>query len=346
MSARSSTSSRSRRAARAWASASPTSPAPPTPTWKPPTRRPPRTAPAPPSSSTYLDQAQSLFGDPTSSSSFFGQLDGVFSAFSTLASTPSTTAQAAAVGQVTQFLNSAQSISGSLTQLSSEADNQNHRRRGHGQRPAVADQQAEQLHLPGHRFRPGRHGRAEPAERADRPALRADERHGDADDHGRRDGEDLRRHGAGRRPGLGHAELRRLRRHGPDQPDARGWRLDPGPRRAAEQRRARWSGRPAQQPVAVHLRPARQPDEPDRGDPEPGVQQLFQRARALHPHRAQHRDGPGHRRLQLHRQDHGGRGQQFGRHAGQRGDRLFRRDDDQRQRNERELHALHLPVGR
>jgi flagellar hook-associated protein 1 len=75
-------------------------------------------------SSSYLDQAQSLFGDPTSSSSFFGQLDGIFSAFSTLSSAPSATAQAAAVGQVSQFLNSAQSISSSLSQLSSQADGQ------------------------------------------------------------------------------------------------------------------------------------------------------------------------------------------------------------------------------
>ena len=75
-------------------------------------------------SSSYLDQAQSLFGDPTSSSSLFGQLDSVFSAFSTLSSTPSATAQAAAVGQVTQFLNQAQSINASLSQLSSQADGQ------------------------------------------------------------------------------------------------------------------------------------------------------------------------------------------------------------------------------
>ena len=75
-------------------------------------------------SSSYLDQAQSLFGDPTSASSFFGQLDSVFSAFSTLASTPSATAQAAAVGKVSQFLSSAQSISGSLQGLSAQADTQ------------------------------------------------------------------------------------------------------------------------------------------------------------------------------------------------------------------------------
>ena len=75
-------------------------------------------------SASYLDQAQSLFGDPTDPSSFFGQLDGVFSAFSTLSSTPSSTAQTAAVGEVSQFLDQAQSISASLGQLSSQADGQ------------------------------------------------------------------------------------------------------------------------------------------------------------------------------------------------------------------------------
>ena len=78
-------------------------------------------------SSSMLDQAQSLFGDPTSTtdgSSLFGQLDSVFSAFSTLASTPSATAQSAAVSSVTQFLNMTGSIGASLSQLSNQADGQ------------------------------------------------------------------------------------------------------------------------------------------------------------------------------------------------------------------------------
>jgi flagellar hook-associated protein 1 FlgK len=78
-------------------------------------------------SSSMLDQAQSLFGDPTSTtdgSSLFSQLDSVFSAFSTLASTPSATAQSAAVSSVTQFLNMTGSIGTSLSQLSSQADGQ------------------------------------------------------------------------------------------------------------------------------------------------------------------------------------------------------------------------------
>ena len=74
--------------------------------------------------SSMLDQAQSLFGDPTSASSFFGRLDSVFSAFSTLSASPSTTAQAAAVSQVSQFLSASQSISSGLSQLSTQADTQ------------------------------------------------------------------------------------------------------------------------------------------------------------------------------------------------------------------------------
>ena len=74
--------------------------------------------------SSMLDQAQSLFGDPSSTSSFFGQLDSVFSAFSTLSSSPSATAKAAAVSQVGQFLSSSQSIGASLGQLGTQADGQ------------------------------------------------------------------------------------------------------------------------------------------------------------------------------------------------------------------------------
>ncbi len=71
---------------------------------------------------TYLDQAQSLFGDPTSSSSFFGQLDSIFSSFSTLASNPSSAGQSAAVSAVKQFLSQGQSITSSLQSLTGQVD--------------------------------------------------------------------------------------------------------------------------------------------------------------------------------------------------------------------------------
>ena len=74
--------------------------------------------------SSTLDQAQSLFGDPTSSTSFFGQLDSVFSAFSTLSQTPSSAGQQAAVSQVSQFLQSGQSINQSLQGLVTQSDQQ------------------------------------------------------------------------------------------------------------------------------------------------------------------------------------------------------------------------------
>ena len=74
--------------------------------------------------SSTLDQAQSLFGDPTSSTSFFGQLDSVFSAFSTLSQTPSSAGQQAAVSQVSQFLQSGQSINQNLQGLVTQSDQQ------------------------------------------------------------------------------------------------------------------------------------------------------------------------------------------------------------------------------
>ena len=71
-----------------------------------------------------MDQAQTLFGDPTASGSLFSNLDGIFSAFSTLAANPSTTGEASAVSQVSQFFNQATSISNSLQTLSGQADSQ------------------------------------------------------------------------------------------------------------------------------------------------------------------------------------------------------------------------------
>ena len=74
-------------------------------------------------SASLWDQAQSLFGDPSSDTSFFAGLDQVFSSFSTLASSPSSTAaQAGALDQVSNFLGQAQTISGQLQSLSSQAD--------------------------------------------------------------------------------------------------------------------------------------------------------------------------------------------------------------------------------
>ena len=75
-------------------------------------------------SSDTLDQAQSLFGDPTSSSSFLGSLDQVFSGFSSLAADPSAAARSAPLTTLQGFLDQAQGLSASLTQLGADADSQ------------------------------------------------------------------------------------------------------------------------------------------------------------------------------------------------------------------------------
>lgn len=71
---------------------------------------------------TILGQAQGLFGDPSDSSSFFSQLDNVFSSFSTLASNPSSAGQSAAVTQIQSFLTQGQSIVSSLQNMTGQAD--------------------------------------------------------------------------------------------------------------------------------------------------------------------------------------------------------------------------------
>ena len=74
--------------------------------------------------SSTLTQAQALFGDPTSTTSYFNQLNTVFADLSAAASNPtSSLSSAQAVNDINQFLNQSQSISSSLSGLSSQADN-------------------------------------------------------------------------------------------------------------------------------------------------------------------------------------------------------------------------------
>ena len=71
------------------------------------------------------DQTQGLFGDPSESTSFFASLDGLFSAFSTLAASPtSSAARAGALDQAGQFFSQAQTISDQLQALRDQADSQ------------------------------------------------------------------------------------------------------------------------------------------------------------------------------------------------------------------------------
>jgi flagellar hook-associated protein 1 FlgK len=73
--------------------------------------------------SNLLDQAQALFGDPTSTGSYFNQLNTVFADFSSAAANPSSNlSNGQAVSDVSQFLSESQSIATSLTGLSAQAD--------------------------------------------------------------------------------------------------------------------------------------------------------------------------------------------------------------------------------
>src|ERR1700722_4186020 len=73
--------------------------------------------------SSTLSQAQALFGDPTSTPSYFNQLNTVFADLSAAANNPtSSLSSSQAISDVSQFLNQSQSISGSLTGLSNQAD--------------------------------------------------------------------------------------------------------------------------------------------------------------------------------------------------------------------------------
>lgn len=76
-------------------------------------------------SSNLLSQAQALFGDPSSSTGYFSLLGQVFSDFTTAANDPANSLNSTqTVSDLTQFLNQSQSISSSMTQLGTQADDQ------------------------------------------------------------------------------------------------------------------------------------------------------------------------------------------------------------------------------
>ena len=80
----------------------------------------------------FLDRAQIMFGDPSNDTSFFKQLDDIFSAFATAAEDPtSNLRRTAAVTEVTRFFDNAALISRDLTALRLETD---------GRLAAAADQ--------------------------------------------------------------------------------------------------------------------------------------------------------------------------------------------------------------
>lgn len=75
--------------------------------------------------SQYLDNAQSLFGDPTADGFFFNRLDKVFGAFAKAADDASSTLlRSQALGNIEDFLTEADRINGQLVQLGKTVETQ------------------------------------------------------------------------------------------------------------------------------------------------------------------------------------------------------------------------------
>ncbi len=73
--------------------------------------------------SDLLDQAQSVFGDPSASTSYFSQLNSVFTSFTAAANDPaSNLSRSQSIDQINQFLNATQRISSSLQGFTQQAD--------------------------------------------------------------------------------------------------------------------------------------------------------------------------------------------------------------------------------
>jgi flagellar hook-associated protein 1 FlgK len=75
--------------------------------------------------SQYLDNAQSQFGDPSSSNFYFSRLDSVWTAFSAAANDPSSSLQRGqAISSIQDFLSETTRINGQINQLGSTVDAQ------------------------------------------------------------------------------------------------------------------------------------------------------------------------------------------------------------------------------
>ncbi|MDO8377598.1 flagellar hook-associated protein FlgK [Phenylobacterium sp.] len=75
--------------------------------------------------SDYLDNAQSLFGDPSSSNFFFSRMDSIYAAFSAAADDPSSSLlRSQAIGNVGDFLSEASRITTHINELGKTVDAQ------------------------------------------------------------------------------------------------------------------------------------------------------------------------------------------------------------------------------
>ncbi|WP_411288359.1 flagellar hook-associated protein FlgK [Phenylobacterium sp.] len=73
--------------------------------------------------SQYLDNAQSLFGDPSASSFFFNRLDNIYAAFATAADDPSSSLlRSQALSNTQDFLSEADRVNAQLTELGRTVD--------------------------------------------------------------------------------------------------------------------------------------------------------------------------------------------------------------------------------
>ncbi len=75
--------------------------------------------------SELTDRAQSLFGDPSADNNYFKKLDGIYSAFNTLAASPADgLKKSQAITNITNFLNDSRSIYTGLKEIQTDADTQ------------------------------------------------------------------------------------------------------------------------------------------------------------------------------------------------------------------------------
>ncbi len=259
--------------------------------------------------SDFLNQAQQMFGDPSSSTSFFAGLDNVYSAFSAASDTPSSSPQPHRRPQRGQQLPDQRqqpveqpvgpARRGQPAGLRRRLDDQQH------PQPDFPDQRQ---HRPHRRFGRRHLGPDQQPRLAAGPAVQADAGQHQRRRHRRRHHPQPGRRLSGRRPGRGDPVLRGGGRRRPAHGDpAQGpAHADHARRRGGRGPDASGGGRPA-----ADDEPAQRICEPVGESDQRGAQRRQLRARAQFPDRNPDRDEHGHGHRRFLGQDHPG-DHQFG----------------------------------
>jgi flagellar hook-associated protein 1 FlgK len=288
--------------------------------------------------SQYLDNAQSLFGDPSSDTFFFNRLDQTFASFATAANDPSSSLQRSqSISNVQDFLAEAGRINGQIGELGRTVDG---RVQSDVDRANDLLSQIDQLNVDISRAkvvdRDASGSENIQAQLVDQLAtimtIKLSPRQGGGVDIRSPDGVQLAGGGAAvlsyNRTDSTHGYISAKPASGSSA--AFPIQIDGGEMRGLMD--------PARRETAGDVRPAGRVRHPRRRSAQRRAQRLILRASAWVPDRPQYRPRPAHRRQRLHRQEHGGHRRRGRGGSAQGPDRLRQHAAERRWRRALGLH--------